>query len=131
MDVAVYDLARAEAREAGVEETLLFDREDRLVEGSGSNLVVVDASGRLATPRRALGGVDGLGLETLRRSFAGKAIREADLDPEALAGARELLATNGVRGVVSIVELDGRPVGDGRPGPWLSRLRAIFFRAPR
>ena len=38
------------------------------------------------------------------------------------------MATNAVRGVVSIVELDGVPIGDGVAGPWAKRLRKIFFR---
>jgi branched-subunit amino acid aminotransferase/4-amino-4-deoxychorismate lyase len=38
------------------------------------------------------------------------------------------MATNGVRGVVSIVELDGEKIGNGEPGPWANRLRRIFFR---
>ena len=55
-------------------------------------------------------------------------ISEAKLKMGDLLAARELMATNGVRGVVSIVELDGEKIGNGETGPWAKRLRRIFFR---
>ena len=47
------------------------------------------------------------------------------------ASAQELMSVNSVRGVVPIVELDGRPVADGQPGPWSRRLRNLFHPEPR
>jgi branched-subunit amino acid aminotransferase/4-amino-4-deoxychorismate lyase len=43
-----------------------------------------------------------------------------------LAAAREILATNAVRGVRPVIALDGRPVGDGKPGPWSQRLDLLL-----
>ena len=53
-------------------------------------------------------------------------IAESDLHRRALGEARELIAVNAVRGASPVVELDGRPVGDGRPGPAALRLREIL-----
>jgi branched-subunit amino acid aminotransferase/4-amino-4-deoxychorismate lyase len=47
------------------------------------------------------------------------------LDRGDVAEAEELMAINAVRGVVAIVELDGRPVGGGRPGPRAGDLRRV------
>jgi branched-subunit amino acid aminotransferase/4-amino-4-deoxychorismate lyase len=125
VDVEAYDLARQEVREAAVDEVLLFDGEGRLVEGSRSNFILVTEGGRLATPARGLGPVEGLGLSIVLVDHP--EIAEASLSREEIGRARELLSVNGVRGVVPIVVLDGHPVGDGEPGPWARRLRSPFY----
>ena len=33
---------------------------------------------------------------------------------------------NAVRGALPITRLEGRPVGDGKPGPWARRLAAAL-----
>ena len=101
-------------------EALLFDREGRLVEGTRSSLVVVDARGRLLTPAAALGGVASVSLAALRA--AGVALEQASLSRAELDEAREIVALNAVRGARPIVHLEGVPVGDGRPGPTGARL---------
>jgi hypothetical protein len=68
IEVEVYEIARREAREQGVQEVLIFDRDGFVVEGGSSNLLVVDEGGRLMTPDPALGSVAGLGLPGSRRS---------------------------------------------------------------
>jgi D-alanine transaminase len=126
VDVDAYVLGREETVAHQVDEILLFDTGGALVEGSASNCLVVDSEGRLVTPARSLGAVEGLGLTIVRENH--RHISEAKLRIEDLRTARELMATNGVRGVVSIVELDGEKIGNGEPGPWANRLRRIFFR---
>jgi branched-subunit amino acid aminotransferase/4-amino-4-deoxychorismate lyase len=43
-----------------------------------------------------------------------------------LAGADEAFLTSSIREVMPVVELDGEPVGDGRPGPAAARLQAAL-----
>jgi branched-subunit amino acid aminotransferase/4-amino-4-deoxychorismate lyase len=126
VEVDAYLLGREEALAHQVDEILLFDAAGTLVEGSASNCLVVNALGRLVTPARSLGTVEGLGLTIVRENRSD--ISEAKLKMGDLLAARELMATNGVRGVVSIVELDGEKIGNGETGPWAKRLRRIFFR---
>ena len=83
-------------------------------------------AGALVTPELALGGVEGLGLAVVRHGR--RDLREARLDREAVLNVRELMCVNAVRGVVPIVEFDGRPVGDGQSGPVSRRLGAVFGR---
>lgn len=127
VDIPAYDAARAEVAESTVDEVLLFDAAGRLVEGSRSNLIVVTAAGLVRCPAGSLGGVEGLGLE-LVRGLVPELRETTDIGAAELAGARELIATNGVRGVVAIVEVDGMPIGDGRPGPLAARLLSMFVR---
>jgi branched-subunit amino acid aminotransferase/4-amino-4-deoxychorismate lyase len=45
---------------------------------------------------------------------------------DALAAADEAFTTSSIREVLPVVELDGRPVGDGRPGALAARLQAAL-----
>lgn len=109
---------------AGVEEALLFDAAQRLVEGHRANLVFVAADGVAAAPPAERGAVAGVALAVAVEALPGLARR--DLPRAALGELRELVALNAVRGAVPIVAVDGRPVGDGRPGPWAERLAAAL-----
>ncbi len=126
IDVEAYDRGRAEVHEGRCDEVLLFDDSGLLVEGCHTNLLVVTEAGDVVTPDLALGGVEGLGLEIVRENHP--EIGSARLRSEDLETVRELMSVNVVRGVVPIVELDGRLVGRGEPGPWALRLAAPLQR---
>jgi D-alanine transaminase len=126
VDIEAFDRAREAARTQGVDELLLFDSGGLLVEGCHANLLLVDDEGILRTPDLSLGAVEGLGLSLVRERQ--RELREARLSLEQVRAARELMAVNAVRGVVPIVELDGKPVSGGEPGSWARRLRRLFFR---
>ncbi len=126
--VEAWDLARAEVRERSVDEVLLFDPDGFLVEGSRTNILLVDAAGRLSTPDPELGAVEGIGLSLVREDHP--ELRFVRVTYDCVRSARELLAVNCVRGIVPITELDGAPISKGEPGPWAGRLRPIFFREP-
>lgn len=113
-------LAVEAARAAGADEALLLDADGRLVEGARSNVCVVRADGALLAPDPARGGVAGVTIALVRERVP--ALCTADVEAAALASAREIVALNAVRGARPVVLLDGRPVGDGRPGPWAARL---------
>ena len=101
----VQSLALQAAREAGAREALLFDREGLLVEGGGSNVVVVAADGALVTPPLSRGAVAGIAREVLSDRVPD--LGERDLRYEDLRRAQAVMCTNAVRGA--------RPVGF-RPG---------------
>ncbi len=126
VDVDAFDRARGSARTQGVDEVLLFDADGLLVEGSHANLLLVDDAGILLTPDLSLGAVEGLGLSLVRERQP--ELRDVKLTIEGVRAARELMAVNAVRGVVPIIELDGKPVSGGEPGAWAQRLRRLFSR---
>jgi branched-subunit amino acid aminotransferase/4-amino-4-deoxychorismate lyase len=119
--------AREEARAAGVDEAILLDGDGRVVEGARSNLVVVLAGGALVTPPLARGAVAGLGRELALE--AAPEIREADLGHGELLAAREVVATNAVRGARPVVAIGGEQLGDGRAGPLSRRLAELLANA--
>lgn len=116
--------ARDEARAAGADEAILLDAEGRIVEGARTNLVIVLAGGAVVTPPLARGAVAGLARQIVLEGAP--EIREADLPRDEIFAAREVVATNGVRGARPVVAIDRRPVGDGRPGPLARRLAALL-----
>jgi branched-subunit amino acid aminotransferase/4-amino-4-deoxychorismate lyase len=121
---SLYEAALASASEPSIDELLLFDAVDRLVEGTRTNLIVVRRDGSLVTPPLACGPQAGVarGLLIERVPLLG----EAEISRDDVAAAREILATNAVRGVLPVIEWDGRPVGAGEPGPWGARLAAAL-----
>jgi branched-subunit amino acid aminotransferase/4-amino-4-deoxychorismate lyase len=119
-----YERARELSDRAGVDEALMIDGKDRLVEGARCNIIVLDSGGVLSTPDRALGGVAGVAREILLDEIEELVCKNQSL--EDLRQAREIIAVNAVRGACPIVALDGKPVADGRPGPWAARLDSIL-----
>jgi branched-subunit amino acid aminotransferase/4-amino-4-deoxychorismate lyase len=103
-----WHLAREDARAAGADEALLVTPEGLALEGSVSNLFVVER-GVLATPPVELGvlpGItrawvlrvaDSLGIETAVRPIVFTDLTRAD----------EVLLTNSIQGIVSVGRLDG------------------------
>jgi D-alanine transaminase len=122
-------LARQAAVDAGTFECVMF-RDDLLTEGAASNVWVVRDGRVLAPPpdRRILQGIRYGLLESLARGeglpFELRPVSRAEVE-----GADELLLSSATKEVVPITRLDGRPVGDGLPGPVFRRLHAAYQRA--
>ncbi|EJW12133.1 D-alanine aminotransferase [Rhodovulum sp. PH10] len=121
-------LAKQAAREAGAREAWFVDREGFVTEGASSNAWIVTAAGAVVT--RPLGpeilpGIsravvqDVLNAEHLR--FEERPFRV----DEALA-ACEAFVTAASQLVMPVVRIDGRPVGQGVPGPIARALRRRF-----
>jgi branched-chain amino acid aminotransferase len=120
-------LAVAEARRRNAYEAILTDPVGRLTEGSSSNLFI-GRGGRLVTPPISVGLLEGITRRTVidfcRQN--GLSVDEQPLWPVDLHGADEAFITSSVRGVVPIRNVDGRPVGAGRPGPLTRRVMDLY-----
>ncbi len=119
-------LAAEASDDAGVDEALLLDAAGRLVEGARSNILIAGDDGQLATPPLALGAVSGVARGVVLERVS--ELVERDVSRQELLAAHEIVAVNAVRGACPITTLDGRPVGDGRPGAWAERLAAALAR---
>lgn len=119
-------LAKQAAVDAGVDEVIQF-RDDRLTEGASCNIWVVK-DGRLIAPPK-----DNLVLEGIRYGLLEELAQEAGIPFELrpvsraeVANADELMISSATREVLPVVELDGKPVGTGKPGPVYQRLRKAY-----
>ncbi len=121
-------LLRQAAEDAGAQEAVLI-RDGEVTEASASNVfAVVDDT--VVTPPSGpalLAGITrGLVLELARE--AGFPVTERRVAAEELGHARELWLTSSTREILPVTRLDGRPVGDGHPGPVWRRVREAFDR---
>lgn len=122
-------LAKQQAVEAGVDEVAQF-RDGYLSEGASSNIWLVKDGTLLAPPRSKLileGVRYGL-MEELARD-AGIAFQAREIAEAEVAAADELMLTSATKEVLPIVQYNGRPVGQGTPGPVYRQLRAGYDRA--
>lgn len=123
-------LAMQEALRSDAFEGVMRNYRGELTECTQSNLFIVRRGAALTPPLEA-----GL-LPGITREFVfelgqtlGIEIREATLHDDDLFGADEAFLTGTTRELVPIVQVDGRPVADGRPGPVTKRLLEAYRRA--
>lgn len=122
-------LARQRAREAGAFEAWFVDHEGYVTEGTSSNAWIVDAAGVLRT--RALSddllhGVTRAAFLQIARRLGYTVEERAFSVAEAHAG-REAFISGASNPATPVVALDGRPIGDGRPGPLTRALRETYL----
>jgi len=120
-------LAKIDARRAGAEEAIMLNADGFIAECSGDNLFVV-RDGALLTPSPQDGALDGITRAAVLglAAEAGIAAREARLTRYDVYTADECFVTGTGAEVMPVVEVDGRTIGDGRPGPISAQLQKAF-----
>ena len=118
-------LLRQQAIEAGAAETILL-REGWLTDASASAVHVVIA-GEILTPPRTHQLLPGTTRGLIEQLAEREKIpcRSAPVSEAALRSAEEIWLSAATRGVMPVTELDGKKVGDGRPGPVWRRMYAL------
>lgn len=119
-------LLRQLSAEVGAAETILF-RDGRLTEASAANVFVVRDGALLAPPPSPLllPGITCEVVVELARA-AGIPVHLREIAREEVFAADEVWVTSSSREVLAIVTLDGRPVGNGRPGPMFRRMYRLY-----
>ncbi len=124
-------LARQAARDQGAKEAWFVDREGFVTEGASSNAWIVTADNKIITRPASAGILRGI-TRTVTLEVAGgqklKIEERAFTVAEAFA-AKEAFLTAATQIVMPVVEIDGKKIGDGRPGPVARALRARFHEA--
>jgi branched-chain amino acid aminotransferase len=125
-------LAMQEALRHGAFEGVMRNYKGELAECTQSNLFVVK-DGAALTPPIDAGLLPGITREFLFEvgAEAGIPVREAVLKDADLIGADESFLTSTTREVVPIVQVDGRQVGSGAPGPITRALLEGYRRKAR
>jgi len=119
-------LARQQAKRAQVFETILV-KAGLVTEGAVSNVMVVRGGTVVTAPEgpRILSGVTRAVVLELARN-EGLPIQERFISQAELYGADEIFLAGTTVEVLAVVRVDGKIIGDGRPGPITQRLAAGF-----
>lgn len=119
-------LACIQATKAGFDEALMLDPHGFVATCNSTHFFVV-RGGEVwtSTGRYCLAGITRGNVIALCRGN-GIALFEKDFSLTEVYGAEEAFVTGTFAGVVPVVEIDGRTVGDGVRGPVTSRLQQLY-----
>lgn len=117
-----------EALRRGFDEAIFLNQRGEVAEGSGENLFLVQGD-TIVTNDEDAGVLPGITRASVLELAAALGIpsRIAPITLEDLRSADELFFTGTAVEVSPIRDLDGQPVGDGRPGPVTTRIQQAFF----
>lgn len=122
-------LAKIEALDSNVPEAIMYNHEGYVAEATGDNVFIVK-DGVIYTPPVEAGALEGITrLIVIKLAKEAKlAVVEKNLTRFDLYVCDEFFLTGTAAEVIGIVEIDGRIIGDGRPGPYTRLLRKKFFK---
>ena len=122
-------LAKQAARQAGAFEAWMVEEDGTVTEGASTNAWIVTPDGTLVThpaDRKILPGIMRNTLMRLARD-AGMAIEERPFGLDEVGSAAEAFITSTTAPCLGVVSVDGRPVGEGKPGAVSLRLGRLLW----
>lgn len=124
-------MARQKARSDGAFEAL-FVRDGLVMEGAGSNVFAV-LSGRIVTPPKGPAILPGITRDlVIAQAREGRdPLLEKGISLEDLLRAEEVFLTGTTVEILPVVKVDGKTIGDGRPGRTTRRLYQQFLQTTR
>jgi branched-chain amino acid aminotransferase len=119
-------LAKIEANAAGADDAVMLDTRGFIAETNATHLFLVDR-GRVRTPR-LVACPEGITRAAVLELCAAHGIphEETDLTLTQACGADEMFCTGTMGELAAVTSVDGRRIGEGRPGPMTARLSALF-----
>ena len=111
-------LAKIEANIAGVEEAIMLNAEGFVAECTGDNIFIVK-DGQMFTPPLSAGALYGItrGVVMNLAREAGISVSEPNLTRYDLFIADECFLTGTGAELIPVTKIDGRVIGNGKPGP--------------
>ncbi len=125
-------LAKIEALDKGVSEAIMYNHEGYVAEAVADNVFIVK-NGVIYTPPTQAGSLPGITRAVVMRLAKAENIEvvEKNLVRFDLYVCDEFFLTGTAAEVIGIVEMDGRVIGDGKPGPITRLLRKKFYEYAR
>jgi D-alanine transaminase len=122
-------LAKQKARSAGAFEAWQVE-EGHITEGSSTSAFIVREEVLYTHPQnqRILAGTVRKNILKLWRDDLKLEIRETAFTPDEAKAADEAFLTSASTFVLSVVEIDGHQIGNGRPGELATRLRELYLK---
>ena len=125
-------LAKIEAVRAGCQEAIMLNHNGEVAECTGDNIFIVK-HGVLRTPHMVAGILEGVTRNAiLELARAAKiTVQEMALTRHDVYSADECFLTGTAAEVAPVVQCDGRPIGNGKPGPVTRQLHERFHQLVR
>lgn len=125
-------LAKIEAINAGVYEVVMLNQQGYVAEATGDNIFIVTRN-RLRTPPISAGALEGITRDTVMdlARKTGMDVVEESLTRYDLYTADEVFLTGTAAEIISVVEIDRRTIGTGKPGPCTRELAGKFHEYTR
>lgn len=125
-------MAKQAAVDAGVHDAWMVE-EGLVTEGTSNNAYIVLKDGTIQTRQlghEILSGITRKAVLALCKQSQ-HTVREQPFSIEEAQGASEAFITSASMFVMPVVEIDGVPVGDGKPGPVTEKLRELYISIAR
>ena len=121
-------LARQQAKEAGADEAWMVDGQGFVTEGASCNAWIVTSAGILVTRPAESGILRGITREVAMEAAPqqGLHFEERPFTVEEAKSAREAFQTSASGLVMPVVRIDGRAIGNGKPGEIALALRKTY-----
>ena len=123
-------LAKTEVVERGFDEAIVLTQDGHVSEGSAENIFLV-RDGQMITPAPSENILEGITRNTIMqiaKEELGINTVERSIDRSELYVADEVFFCGTGVQVAAVIEVDGRPVGDGKIGPVVEKLRDLYFK---
>lgn len=112
----------------GAQEILLFDRDGNLTEGAAVNVFVIK-NGEIATPplsHKLLPGITRLLLLRILRQHSALKVVEREISYHEVLAADEIWLTSSSKEIAPVLQVNGKPVGDGKVGDMWLKAQQLF-----
>tara|TARA_Y100000385_G_scaffold145519_1_gene151123 strand:+ start:117 stop:974 length:858 start_codon:yes stop_codon:yes gene_type:complete len=117
-----------EAVDDGAQEVLLFNEQDELTEAAACNVFIVSA-GKVLTPaldHQILPGVTRRLCLDLLAAHTNWSVEIRPVTRAEVCSAEEIWLSSSTKELAPVTQIDGQPVGSGRPGPLWSQAQRLF-----
>jgi D-alanine transaminase len=121
-------MAKMQAASIGADDAWLVE-DGFVTEASSATAHIISKDGKLITrglSSAILHGITRLSVIDIARN-AGLEVEERAFTPEEAKDAAEAFITSATSFVLPVTKIDGRPVGDGKPGPQTLKLRQLYI----
>ena len=120
-------MAKLEAIQSGVDEAIMLNEAGYVAEGAADNIWAV-LDGQLCTPPTHVGILEGITRKVLMEICEEQQIpwREKNMVVHDLVKSDEIFLCGTGAELIPVIEIDGRVIGTGKPGPVFQRMLQLF-----
>jgi len=115
-----------EAYEAELDGVIMLDLEGYITEGRGENVFIVKDGGLITPIDHVLEGITRDAVFVLAKELDISVCKEW-ITPFDLYNADEAFFATSAGGMTPVIEVDGRKIGNGKPGPITRRITNAFW----